>query len=44
MIGELVVNPNLTFARAVGLMGVTLAATLFYLWRFPPAEAGNRLY
>jgi cytochrome c oxidase subunit 2 len=42
MIGELVVSPNLTFVRAVGLMGVALAATLFYLWRFPPAEAGNR--
>jgi heme/copper-type cytochrome/quinol oxidase subunit 2 len=43
MIGELVVSPNLTFARAIGLMGVALAATLFYLWHFPPAEAGNRL-
>ena len=44
MIGELVVSPNLTFVRAVGLMVVTLAATLFYLWRFPPAEAGNRTH
>jgi plastocyanin len=44
MIGELVVSPNLTFVRAVGLMVVTLVATLFYLWRFPPAEAGNRIY
>ncbi len=44
MIGELVVSPNLTFVRAVGLMVVALAATLFYLWRFPPAEAGNRNY
>jgi len=44
MIGELVVGPNLTFTRAVGLMVVTLAATLFYLWRFPPhgpREPGN---
>jgi len=44
MIGELVVGPNLTFTRAVGLMVVTLAATLFYLWRFPPhgpRETGN---
>jgi hypothetical protein len=38
MIGELVVNPNLTFARAVGLTSVILAATLFYLGRFPPRE------
>jgi cytochrome c oxidase subunit 2 len=38
MIGELVVGPNLTFARAVGLTLVALAATLFYLWRFPPQE------
>jgi heme/copper-type cytochrome/quinol oxidase subunit 2 len=38
MIGELVVNPNLTFARAVGLTLVILAATLFYLRRFPPRE------
>src|SRR5512136_1843911 len=44
MIGELVVSPNLTFVRAVGLMAVALVATLFYLWRFPPAEAGNRTY
>ena len=44
MIGELVVSPNLTFIRAVGLMGVAMAATLFYLWRFPPAEAGNEIH
>ena len=42
MIGELIVSPNMTFVRAVGLTVVALAATLFYLWRFPPAEAGNR--
>jgi len=36
MIGELVVRPNLPFARAVGLTLVVLAGTLFYLWRFPP--------
>jgi heme/copper-type cytochrome/quinol oxidase subunit 2 len=42
MIGELVVRPNLPFARAVGLTGVALAATLFYLWRFPPREAQGR--
>jgi len=36
MIGELVVSPNLPFARAVGLTLVVVAATLFYLWRFPP--------
>jgi heme/copper-type cytochrome/quinol oxidase subunit 2 len=41
MIGELVVGPNLVFARAVGLTLVALAATLFYLWRFPPRESGN---
>jgi cytochrome c oxidase subunit 2 len=38
MIGELVVGPNLVFARAVGLMLITLAATLFYLRRFPSVE------
>jgi len=42
MIGELVVRPNLPFARAVGLTGVALAATLFYLWRFPPRDAEGR--
>lgn len=36
MIGELVVEPNLPFVRAVGLTLVALAATLFYLWRYPP--------
>lgn len=41
MIGELIVAPNLVFARAVGLMLVALAGTLFYLRRFPPAEVGN---
>ncbi len=35
MIGELVVSPNLPFLRAVGLVFVVAAATLFYLWRFP---------
>ncbi len=44
MIGELIVSPNTTFIRAVGLMGVALAATLFYLRRFPPSEAGNTTY
>ena len=43
MIGELVVGPNLVFARAVGLALVALAATLYYLWRFPPREAGSIL-
>ena len=38
MIGELVVHPNQPFYRAVGLALVTLAATLFYLWRFPFRE------
>ncbi len=33
MIGELVVNTNLTFWRAVGLMAVGLVGTLVYLWR-----------
>jgi heme/copper-type cytochrome/quinol oxidase subunit 2 len=41
MLGELVVNPNLTYARAVGLTLVALAATLFYLKRFPPRETGS---
>jgi heme/copper-type cytochrome/quinol oxidase subunit 2 len=39
MIGELIVAPNDTFARAVGLALVTTLATLFYLRHFPPAEA-----
>ena len=43
MIGELVVGPNLVLARALGLMVVALAATLFYLWRFPPHEPGHNL-
>ena len=43
MIGELVVGPNLTYARAVGLTLVVLGATLFYLWRFPPRESGDIL-
>jgi heme/copper-type cytochrome/quinol oxidase subunit 2 len=38
MIGELVVSPNLPFIRAVGLALVAVAATLFYLWRFPPSD------
>lgn len=41
MIGELVVGPNLTYIRAVGLTLVVLGATLFYLWRFPPRETGS---
>ena len=41
MIGELIVAPNLVFARAAGLTLVALAATLFYLWRFPPDEVEN---
>jgi len=41
MIGELVVAPNDTFVRAVGLALVTALATLFYLRRFPPAEAAR---
>ena len=36
MTGELVVNPNWPFARTLGLTFITVAATLFYLWRFPP--------
>jgi heme/copper-type cytochrome/quinol oxidase subunit 2 len=41
MIGELIVKPNLTFARAVGLTIVILAGTLFYLRCFPPIEPGE---
>jgi plastocyanin len=41
MIGELIVGPNLIFMRAVGLTLVVLAATLFYLRRFPPREPGS---
>jgi heme/copper-type cytochrome/quinol oxidase subunit 2 len=41
MLGELVVSPNLTYVRAMGLTLVALAATLFYLKRFPPPETGN---
>ncbi len=40
MVGELVVSPNLTFARAIGLVLVAVVATLFYLWRFPPQLTG----
>lgn len=36
MTGELVVNPNWPFIRTLGLTLVVVAATLFYLWRFPP--------
>ncbi|MEW5957401.1 MAG: hypothetical protein AB1801_06740 [Chloroflexota bacterium] len=36
MIGELVVGPNLPFVRTVGLLLAAVAATLVYLWRFPP--------
>ena len=39
MIGELVVGPNQIFFRAVGLALVALAATLFFLWRYPPRSA-----
>lgn len=38
MIGELVVRPNTPFIRVMGLVLVVLAATLFYLGRFPPRE------
>jgi len=38
MIGELVVGPNTVWLRAVGLTLVALAASLFYLWRFPPRK------
>jgi cytochrome c oxidase subunit 2 len=41
MIGELVVGPNLTFVRALGLLFIVLSGTLFYLWRFPPREPGD---
>jgi heme/copper-type cytochrome/quinol oxidase subunit 2 len=43
MMGELVVDPNLTFVRAVGLVIVILGGTLFYLRRFPPREPGDLL-
>lgn len=36
MTGELIVGPNLTFARAVGLTLVVLGATLVSLRRHPP--------
>ena len=43
MIGELIVGPNLPYLRAVGLALVVLAATLYFLWRFPPTSpAGDR--
>lgn len=38
MIGELVVGPNLPFIRGIALLGVVLAGTLFFLWRFPLNE------
>jgi plastocyanin len=38
MIGEMVVGPNLPYLRAVSLALVVLVATLFFLWRFPPAS------
>jgi heme/copper-type cytochrome/quinol oxidase subunit 2 len=41
MLGELAVGPNMTYARAVGLTLVSLAATLLYLKRFPPPATGN---
>jgi heme/copper-type cytochrome/quinol oxidase subunit 2 len=43
MIGELVVEPNLTYARAIGLTLLVLGGTLFYLRRFPPRESGDIL-
>jgi len=33
MIGELVVNANFPFWRAVGLIAITLVGTLVYLWK-----------
>ncbi len=39
MMGELVVNPNWPFARTLALTLIVVAATLFYLWRFPPRPA-----
>jgi cytochrome c oxidase subunit 2 len=42
MIGEMVVGPNLPFLRAVGLLLVVVAATLFYLWRFPFRAQGEQ--
>ena len=36
MIGELIVSPNRPFLRALGLSLVAVAATMFYLWRYPP--------
>jgi heme/copper-type cytochrome/quinol oxidase subunit 2 len=33
MIGELVVNANFPFWRAVGLIAITLIGTLVYLWK-----------
>jgi heme/copper-type cytochrome/quinol oxidase subunit 2 len=39
MTGELVVNPNWPFARTLGLTLIVVAATLFYLWHFPPQPA-----
>jgi heme/copper-type cytochrome/quinol oxidase subunit 2 len=42
MIGELIVGPNLPYLRAIGLALVALAATLFYLWRFPPGETADK--
>ena len=38
MTGDLLVSPNLAFARAVALTLVVLAGTLFSLWRHPPSE------
>lgn len=39
MTGELIVGPNLTFVRAVGLTLVVLGATLVSLRRLPPGAA-----
>ncbi len=40
MIGELVVGPNSTFWRAIGLMLVALAGILAYLWQSQSAFRG----
>jgi cytochrome c oxidase subunit 2 len=38
MIGEMVVGPNLPYLRAGGLALIVLAATLVFLWRYPPTS------
>ena len=42
MIGELVVGPNWPFLRSATLALVVLAATLFYLRRFPPQASADQ--